>query len=134
MLMACEKNEPNIVTPEFEYRVTSIEQVKLTIGTPDAIITSNEYTKFIYRCEFVDVFGNFKRIESDKRCFVVIFYDGVTINWYYSYFIEEDIPRTILTVASNGHEVIVTEFDGDVNGGYLSSLVAAMNQIRNLQG
>jgi hypothetical protein len=91
MLMACEKNEPNIVTPEFEYRVTSIEQVKLTIGIPDATITSNEYTKFIYNCEFIEVFGKFERIESSQRCFVVIFYDGVTIDWHYSYFNEEEI-------------------------------------------
>lgn len=91
MLMACEKNEPNIVTPEFDDRVTTINQVKSMIGTPDVTINFNEYTKFIYRCEFIDVLGRFKRIESDKRCFVVLFYDGVTIDWHYSYINEEDV-------------------------------------------
>lgn len=91
LLMSCEKNEPNMVTPEFDYRVTSIAQVKAIIGVPDVIITSNEYTKFIYQCEFVEVFGKYKRIESDQRCFIVIFYDGVTIDWHYTYYTCEDI-------------------------------------------
>ena len=52
MLISCENNSPNIVTPTFENRITTRSDVIETIGTPDVIIELDGNAKYIYFCEF----------------------------------------------------------------------------------
>ena len=85
MLVACEKNEPNIVTPTFENRITTRSDVIETIGTPDVIIELDGNAKYIYFCEFTEVFGRYIRIESKERFFTVLFCGDVVISSHYSY-------------------------------------------------
>lgn len=88
MLMACEKNEPNIVIPELNNDMT-IQEVIGLIGSYDASkVWENQesaYMLAIYRCTFAKQFGEYIRIDGDGRYFYVLFENGNVSKFYYSY-------------------------------------------------
>ena len=50
MLISCENNSPNIVTPTFENKGTTRSNVIETIGNPNVIIEIHGNAKYIYFC------------------------------------------------------------------------------------
>lgn len=88
MLMACEKNEPNIVIPELNNDMT-IQEVIVLIGSYDASkVWENQESSYmlaIYRCTFAKQFGEYIRIEGDGCYFYVLFENGKVSKFYYSY-------------------------------------------------
>ena len=88
MLMACEKNEPNIVIPELNNEMTKLDVIEL-IGSPDVskvfLLGEIPASIFIYQCTFAKNFGEYIRVDGDGRYFYVLFENGKVSKFYYSY-------------------------------------------------
>ena len=88
MLMACEKNEPNIVIPELNSQMTKLDVIEL-IGSPDVskvfLLGEIPASIFIYQCTFAKNFGEYIRIDGDGRYFYELFENGKVSKFYYSY-------------------------------------------------
>ena len=88
MLMACEKNEPNIVIPELNSQMTKLDVIEI-IGSPDVsetfFLDTTLASLFIYQCTFAKNFGEYIRIDGDGRYFYVLFENGNVSKFYYSY-------------------------------------------------